>query len=1188
MSPHIKQLLSKKILILDGAMGTMIQGYKPGEKEYRGERFTRHAFDLKGMNDLLVLTQPAMISAIHEAYLAAGADIIETNTFNAQAVSLADYHLEHLSYEINCEAARLAKVAAQKFTLQTPNQPRFVAGSIGPTNRTLSMSADVNNPGARSISFNEMLNAYTVQIEGLLDGGADLLLVETVFDTLVAKACLFAISSVFEKRNISVPVMLSVTISDASGRTLSGQTMEAFLNAVSHFPLLSVGLNCALGAKQLYPYAELLARNTSCYVSVYPNAGLPNQFGAYDETAELMATYMDPFITDGLVNIIGGCCGTTPTHIAALARLAEGRKPRLLPSITPSTTLSGLEPLTISHLSNFINIGERTNVAGSKAFARLIREKNYEEALSVARQQVENGANIIDINMDDGLLDAPREMETFLRYLSSDPDIARVPLMIDSSDFAVIEKGLQNIQGKAIVNSISLKEGEESFLHQARLIRRYGAATVVMAFDENGQATSFDEKTRICKRAWLLLTEKAGFPPEDIVFDCNILTIGTGLPEHNNYAVDFIKAVAWIKENLPGAHTSGGVSNLSFSFRGNNTIREALHAVFLYHAIKAGLDMGIVNAGALPILDSIDPALRTLCEDLILNKRKDATERLLIYAENTKSSGAIKENEAAWRNLPLEERLKYALVKGIQDYAETDVQEALAAYPKALTIIEGPLMDGMNEVGELFGSGRMFLPQVMKSARVMKKMVAIIQPVIELQIKPGEAQSKAGKIVLATVKGDVHDIGKNIVGVVLACNNYDIIDLGIMVPKETILDEAVRHNADIIGLSGLITPSLEEMTSVAAEMKKRKMNIPLIIGGATTSKMHTAVKIAPAYDNLTVYVRDASQAVGVVSSILSSDKRPPFENDIRTDYAILQQQFAAKQNESIKLSPEAARANKFVWNALEAAIVKPQFTGAKVIDSVTPADLVPYIDWTFFFHQWRINGKFPGILTDPVKGPEAQKLYDDALEMLNIITTENRFTARGVCGFYEANGINEAVMVKVPEKEDVNLSFLRNLQADRNNKGNLCLSDYVAPASSGICDYIGLFAVTAGFGADVMEQAYKEAGDDYNAIMVRVLADRLAEAFAEFLHFKVRTEYWAYSPAEAASIDNMLQGKYRGIRPAPGYPACPVHSEKDKIFDILNATQLTGITLTETWAMSPPASVCGYYFAHPKIEYFTV
>ncbi len=1183
MNDSIKDILAKRILVLDGAMGTMIQQYKLREEDYRGVRFGNHPVALKGNNDLLVLTRPEIILEIHEKYLAAGADIIETNTFNAQRISLADYGMEHLAYEINVQASKIAKKATEKFS--TSEKPRFVTGSIGPTNKTASISPDVNNPGFRTVSYHDISQAYAEQVRGLMDGGCDILLVETIFDTLNAKACLYAIREVFAEKGRELPVMISVTITDASGRTLSGQTPEAFLTSVSHFPMLSVGLNCALGARQIKPFLEELSQKSSAYISVYPNAGLPNQFGGYDETPAQMAEIIKEFADLKIVNIVGGCCGTGPEHIRLMAEIVKGAIPRKPEKPNPVTRLSGLESLTIKKDSNFINIGERTNVAGSKKFARLIREKKYEEALSIARQQIESGAQVIDINLDDGMLNAEEEMEIFLRLISSDPDISRVPVMIDSSKWTVIEKGLQNIQGKPLVNSISLKEGEKEFLLRAEKIRQYGAATIVMAFDEKGQATDYGSKIRVCERAYKLLTEKLSFPPEDIVFDCSILTIGTGMAEHNSFAVDFINAVKWVKENLPHTKTSGGISNLSFSFRGNDKVREAMHAVFLFHAVNAGLDMGIVNAGALPVYDDIEPELRSHCEDLILNRRKDATERLLSFAETLKDSAGEEIKKESWRELPVHERLVHSLIKGIPDFIDEDIREALKEFPEALQIIEGPLTDGMNKVGDLFGAGKMFLPQVMKSARVMKKAVTVLQPIIEKQRRSGS--KKAGKIILATVKGDVHDIGKNIAGVILACNNYEVIDLGIMVSKEKIVSAAKEHGADIIGLSGLITPSLDEMVAVAEEMEKEKMDIPLVIGGATTSKIHTAVRIATAYSGPVIHVRDASRSIAIVAGLLDANRRTETEKILQAEYEQIRKDFAEGRNIIKKISLESARANSFKWNKKEAEIVCPAKPGITVYKDHPLESLISFIDWTFFFHQWRINGKYPAIFSDPVKGPEAKKLFDDAQALLQCIVKEKMLTAKGVAGIFEAKSIKEDVILQ-PSPGKETLHFLRNCDEKESGQPNLCLADFIAPEKSGVKDHIGMFAVTAGLGIEKWEKKFKENGDDYSATLLKTLADRLAEAFAEFLHKEVRTKIWAYSPDENISVEDLHKGTYRGIRPAPGYPACPVHEEKATIFRILDATKNTGIQLTETFAMNPGASVCGYYFAHPGARYFGV
>jgi len=1195
---NIYQEIKKRVLILDGAMGTMIQRYKLTEADFRGVRFPDHPRDLKGNNDLLSLTRPHIIREIHNAYLDAGADIIETNTFNANAISQADYGMEALAYELNLESAKIARQCADEFTRNYPAKPRFVAGALGPTNKTASLSPDVNDPGYRAVTFEQLYEAYYTQAKGLLDGGVDALLVETVFDTLNAKAALFAIQNLLEKKNLKLPVMVSGTITDLSGRTLSGQTVEAFLNSVSHAGLFSIGFNCALGAKELRPFVEEIARLAPLYTSVYPNAGLPNQFGGYDDTPEEMAAYIRDFLDNRLVNIVGGCCGTTPDHIHAFAKIAENALVRAIPEARGSLRLSGLEPLVNFQGSNFINIGERTNVAGSKMFARLIREEKYEEALAVARQQVENGAQVIDINMDDALLDAEKAMVRFLRLLSADPDIARVPVMIDSSKWPVIEAGLKCLQGKAIVNSISLKDGEADFINKASKIKKYGAAVIVMAFDEEGQAVTFQRKTGICRRAYDILTREVHFPPYDIIFDANILTIATGIDEHNNYAVDYIKAVKWIRENLPYARTSGGISNLSFSFRGNDALREVMHSVFLYHAIEAGLDMGIVNAGNLPVYDEIPPDMLQLVEDVILNRRKDATERLIAFAEKMQSKDEKKEKVEQWRSQIVEERLKHALVRGIMDHIVEDAQEAMTKYPRVLDIIEGPLMDGMNHIGDLFGSGRMFLPQVVKSARVMKKAVAVLEPFIQSPPPPQPSPSRGRetgrgrrKILLATVKGDVHDIGKNIVGVILGCNNYEVIDLGVMVPAERILETAKENNVDVIGLSGLITPSLEEMAHVAAEMQRLKMNTPLLIGGATTSEIHTAVKIAPQYDHPVIHVRDASRCVGVLSDLLSSENREKYLGEVREKYALLRQKHENRKNEIPLISLDEARRNrlKITWD--EVKITRPAFTGVKLLDDYPLEELRNYIDWTFFFHAWKIPGKYPEIFDDPVKGEEARKLFEDAQAMLVEIIDKNMLTAKGVFGFYPANSEGDDVVLFKNDdlKERIpTLHFLRNQEKKGSGIPNLSFADFIAPASSARTDYIGLFAVTAGIGIEKWVKHYEEALDDYSSFMLKILADRFAEAFAERLHERVRKEFWGYAAEENIFVTEMLEEKYQGVRPAPGYPGCPEHSEKRTIFDLLEAEKTAGISLTENYAMYPAASVSGYYFSHEFSRYFNL
>ena len=1187
----IQEVLKNRVLVLDGAAGTMIQQYKLDEKGYRGSRFADFPYDVKGNNDLLCLSRPEIITEIHKAYLEAGADIIETNTFNANRISMADYHMEDLVTEMNTAAANLAREAANEFTRQNPEKPRYVAGALGPTNKTASLSPDVNQPGYRAVDFDYLRDVYKEQARALINAGVDLLLLETVFDTLNAKAALFGIEEVLQEMAQHIPVMVSGTITDASGRTLSGQTLEGFLNSVSHINLLSIGLNCSLGASEMRPYLKELSDKAPFYVSAYPNAGLPNQFGEYDESPEDMTPQIRDFLDHQFVNIVGGCCGTTPAHIRSFARYAEKANARKKPQKAAETRLSGLEPLTISPGVNFVNVGERTNVTGSKKFSRLIQDKKYEEALSVALEQVEGGAQIIDVNLDEAMLDSKAEMVNFLNLMASEPDISRLPLMIDSSKWEVIEAGLKCVQGKAIVNSISLKEGEEAFRERAQLIRRYGAATVVMAFDEKGQADTYERRIEICSRAYNILTKEVYFPPEDIIFDPNILTIGTGIEEHNNFAVDFINAVKWIKANLPHAKTSGGVSNLSFSFRGNNVVREAMHSAFLYHAIKAGLDMGIVNASMLQVYDDIEPKLLTLVEDVIFNRNAEATENLINYAEKVKGSGKkeVKTNE--WRNQSVQERLKHALVKGIVEFIEPDVLEARKEYPQSLEVIEGPLMDGMNVVGDLFGSGKMFLPQVVKSARVMKKAVAVLLPFIEEEKKKSGAASNAGKVLLATVKGDVHDIGKNIVGVVLACNNYEIIDMGVMVPTEDILKKAIEEKVDVIGLSGLITPSLEEMVQVAGEMKRQNFNIPLLIGGATTSKIHTAVKIEPSYTHPVIHVKDASKSVTVVSQLLSKTQRDNYVKSVKLDYHNLRETYAGAKSKTKYVSLETARANSFKpeWN--ENTITKPSFTGIKSYKNYPLKEIEEYISWMFFFIVWQLRGKFPEILDDPKMGEEAKKLFADAQEMLRELVQEHWLTANGVVGIFPANSIGDDIEIYNPENPQEILRVfhnLRNQEEKTNGKPNLCLSDFVAPKESGITDYVGTFAVTAGLGIEEKVKEFEQNHDDYNSIMIKALADRLAEAFTELIHLKVRKELWGYAPDEKLSLNDLLLEKYRGIRPAHGYPACPDHSEKETLFGLLNAEKATGISLTSAYSMYPAASVSGLIFAHPESRYFFV
>lgn len=1187
----IKHILEERILVLDGAMGTMIQQHKLGENDFRGERFKNHTHALIGNNDLLTITRPDIILEIHEKYLEAGADIIETNTFNSNAISMADYDLQDLVYELNYEGAKLAKLAAEKFTKKDPTKPRFVAGAIGPTNKTLSLSPNVTDPGYRALTFDELADVYTEQIRGLMDGGVDTLLIETVFDTLNAKAGLFAIDQYFRKAGKKIPVMISGTITDASGRTLSGQTTEAFLNSITHIELLSVGLNCALGAKEMRPHLEEIAEKAETFVSAYPNAGLPNEFGEYDESPEKMCVHIHQFLENGFLNIVGGCCGTTPEHIRKIAEEAKKVSPRKLKKRKPFTRLSGLEALTINSLTNFVNIGERTNITGSPKFSKLILSNDYEGALKVARQQVEGGAQIIDVNMDEGMIDSEAAMTKFLNLLSAEPDIVKLPIMIDSSKWSVIEAGLKCLQGKAIVNSISLKEGEKKFIEYAEKIRSYGAAVVVMAFDDQGQADSYERKIKICKRSYDLLTQKVNFPAQDIIFDPNILTIATGLEEHNNYALDFIRATKWIKENLPLAKVSGGVSNLSFSFRGNNIIREAMHSAFLYHAIKAGMDMGIVNAGMLEVYEEIPKNLLELVEDVILNRRTDATERLVAFAETVK--GKLKETtkeDQEWRRNNVEERLAHSLVKGIIDFLEEDVEEARKKYERPLQVIEGPLMNGMNIVGDLFGSGKMFLPQVVKSARVMKKAVAYLLPFIEEEKKNNpqlSSSASAGKILLATVKGDVHDIGKNIVGVVLACNNYELIDLGVMVPSNKIIEEVKKHQVDIIGLSGLITPSLDEMVHFAKEMEREKFTIPLLIGGATTSRIHTIVKIAPNYSGPSIHVNDASRSVTVVSNLINQETRADYIQKIARDYQETRANYLAKQQEKDFIAIEKARKQKFKINWKETVINQPKFLGNHVFEDFDLNELVPYIDWTPFFHTWELKGSYPKIFDNKTIGQEAQKLFDDAQKLLSKIVNKKLLKAKGVIGFYPANSIEDDILLEANNgKSLVTIHTLRQQTKKAANEPYYALADFIAPKETGIQDYFGGFAVTAGIGIEKLIDEFEKNHDDYNAIMVKALADRLAEAFAEKMHELVRKNYWAYANEEKLSNEELIKEKYIGIRPAPGYPACPDHTEKRTLFDLLEAEKNTGMKLTESFAMYPAASVSGFYFAHPQATYF--
>lgn len=1192
VKPDIKDALANHVLVLDGAMGTMIQRYKFKEADFRGERFVDAPGDLKGNNDLLSITRPDIIRTIHEEYLEAGADIIETNTFNANSISQADYQLESIVYELNVASARLAREAADKYTALNPEKPRFVAGAMGPTNKTTSMSPDVNDPGFRAVTFDQIVEVFTEQARGLIDGGVDFLLLETIIDTLNTKAALFAINELMKARGERIPVSVSATITDASGRILSGQTIEAFMHSVSHIDLLSIGINCALGAKEMRPYIEELSRKAPFFVSAYPNAGLPNQFGEYDESPEHMGHHVHDFLKHGFVNIIGGCCGTTPEHIREFARMAVSmpvRKP-VKPSL--DTCLSGLEPLTISKNVNFVNIGERTNVAGSIRFARLIREEKYDAAIAIAREQVEGGAQIIDINMDDAMLDAEKCMVKFLNLLAVEPDIAKLPFMIDSSKWSVIEAGLKCVQGKAIVNSISLKEGEEPFKAFARKIREYGAAVVVMAFDEKGQADSLQRRKEICTRAYKILTEEVHFPAQDIIFDSNVLAIATGIEEHNNYGVDFIEAARWIKENLPYVKLSGGISNLSFSFRGNDVVREAIHSVFLFYAIQAGLDMGIVNPGMLQVYDEIPKDLLDLVEDVVLNRRPDATERLVDFAEKIKNKGdkAAAPEEEAWRKGSLSERISHALVRGLDSFIETDMDEARAAYKYSLDIIEGPLMDGMNVVGNLFGAGKMFLPQVVKSARVMKKAVACLLPYIEAEKAATGRQSSAGKILLATVKGDVHDIGKNIVGVVLGCNNYEIIDMGVMVPCEKILQRAIEENVDIIGLSGLITPSLEEMAYVAEEMERTGMKLPLIIGGATTSKIHTAVKIAPNYNNTVVYVKDASKSVSVAGSLMSKDQRVDFDVQVRKEYQELRDSHANRTSLVKYVSLQEARDNMLKIDWKKQPPVKPNFVGRKTFSNYPLGEIRQYISWIFFFIVWQMKGKYPDILDDKEQGEEARKLLKDANALLDNIIKNQSLTANGVISILPANAVGDNIEVYTDETRTKVLTTFTNLRNQtKKDEGlpNLCLSDFIAPKETGIADYVGAFTVTAGLGVEQIVKRFEKDMDDYNSIMVKALADRLAEAFTELIHLRVRKEFWGYAPDENLSLEELLLEKCQGIRPAHGYPACPEHSEKRVLFDLLQAEEI-GVSLTDSFAMYPAASVSGLIFAHPQSRYFFV
>ena len=1188
----LRRLLAQRILVVDGAMGTMIQRYELGEADYRGEKFAKHPHDLKGDNDLLVFTRPEIVREIHDQYLEAGADIIETNTFNGTSIAQSDYKLEAIVYELNVEAARIAKEAARAFTVKTPDKPRFVAGAIGPTNRTLSISPQVNDPSFRAVTFDEVRVAYAEQVRGLLDGGVDVLLVETVFDTLNAKAALVAIDEVFEERKARVPVMISVTITDRSGRTLSGQTIDAFWTSVAHARPLTVGITCALGARDMRPYLADLAKIADTFVSCYPNAGLPNAFGGYDEEPQTTGALLREFAEAGFVNVVGGCCGTTPDHIRAVAKAVGEVVPRKLAEPDGLAHFSGLETLTVRPESNFLMIGERTNITGSLKFAEMIRSSDFAKAAEVALDQVRGGANILAVNMDEGMIDGEKAMTTFLNYLATEPEVARIPFMIDSSKWSVIEAGLRCVQGKGIVNSISLKEGEADFVKKAEIVKRFGAGVVVMAFDEVGQADTVERKVSICQRAYEILTKRVGIDPLDIIFDPNILAIATGLEEHNEYAKNFIEATRIIKATCPGVKFSGGVSNLSFSFRGNNVVREAMHSAFLYHAIKAGMDMGIVNAGQLVVYEDIPKELLDHVEDVIFNRRPDATERLVQLADSVKGKGKKREIDLTWRNDPVEKRLAHALVHGVVDFIEVDVEEARQKYPRPLEIIEGPLMDGMKIVGDLFGAGKMFLPQVVKSARAMKRAVAYLLPFMEKEkaelVARGGVAQKNGKILMATVKGDVHDIGKNIVGVVLGCNNYDVIDLGVMVPMDKILETAIAEKCDMIGLSGLITPSLDEMVSVAREMQRRGFTIPLRIGGATTSRQHTAVKIAPVYGKETVHVLDASRAVGVVSSLLDPKQKAGFDEQNREEQERLRRLHATKRDKPL-LPFDVAESNRqrIAWKKDD--IAAPAFTGARRLDEYPLEEIAKYIDWTFFFTAWELVGKFPAILEHPTQGAAARDLYENAQKLLRKIIDNKLLTARAVYGFWPAQSDRNDVVLYTSEsrsEELVRFNMLRQQQVKTDDKPYVALADFVAPAASGLKDYVGAFAVTAGIGADALARRFEKELDDYSAIIVKALADRLAEAFAELLHARARRE-WGYGAQEELTREEIIAEKYRGIRPAFGYPACPDHTEKRKLFSLLDA-EASGITLTESFAMLPAASVSGLYFAHPEARYFNI
>ncbi len=1188
---QLSDALEQRILILDGAMGTMIQGYSLDERGYRGARFSDWHCDVKGNNDLLVLSQPDIIKAIHSEYLEAGADILETNTFGATTIAMADYDMQSLAYEMNVAGARLAREACD--ACETPERPRFVAGVLGPTNRTCSISPDVNDPGARNVTFDELVETYCAATRGLIEGGSDIILIETIFDTLNAKAAIFAVQSVYETLGVELPIMISGTITDASGRTLSGQVTEAFYNSLAHAKPISIGLNCALGADELRQYVEELSRVANCYVSAHPNAGLPNPLAptGYDDTPENMAGLIGEWAESGFLNIIGGCCGTSPAFIKAIADAVAGISPRKIPDNPVACRLSGLEPLNIFPESLFVNVGERANVTGSAMFKRLVLSGDYDQALGVCRNQVENGAQIIDVNMDEAMLDGKQAMVTYLNLVASEPDISKVPVMVDSSKWEIIEEGLKCIQGKGVVNSISLKEGKAQFVKYATLIKRYGAATVVMAFDEKGQADTFERKTEICKRCYDILVNEVGFPPEDIIFDPNIFAIATGIDEHNNYAVDFIEATRWIKQNLPHAMVSGGVSNVSFSFRGNNLVREAIHAVFLYHCFKAGMDMGIVNAGQLAVYDDLPDELREGVEDVVLNRRPDGTDRLLAIAEKYRGDGIeAKKEDLAWREWPVGKRLEHALVKGVDAYVTEDAEEARLSFERPIHVIEGPLMDGMNVVGDLFGEGKMFLPQVVKSARVMKKAVAHLIPFIEEEKAEGANKSN-GRILMATVKGDVHDIGKNIVGVVLQCNNFEVVDLGVMVSTATILEEAKKHQVDVIGLSGLITPSLEEMTHIAKEMQRLGMSTPVMIGGATTSKAHTAVKIANNCDHPIVWVKDASRAVGVAQSLISPELRGKFVDKLQADYQRVREGFAARQKEASSVSLSEARANKTSIDWSSGVASTPNTLGVQVFEGYPLAEIVEYIDWTPFFHAWELKGRYPNILDDATKGEEARKVFADAQVMLKQIIEQAWLKANAIVGLFPANAVGDDVEIYEDESRQNRLEtfhFLRVQKQQPKGKANRSLSDFIAPKESGQPDHMGFFALTTGLGIDKKLSEFEAAHDDYSAIMLKVLADRLAEAFAELMHQKVRKQLWGYGSAEALSNEQLIMEDYQGIRPAPGYPACPEHTEKGVIWKLLNVADSIGLELTESYAMVPTAAVSGFYFAHPEARYFSI